>query len=358
MRRVSFFWLLAFAISILPACASKSARPQPEVVEDETSNPAFDRGLRALEQERYAEAAQIFDKLLVANPGTERDLVILYNSAAAHEGMGHCQKAVDRYRQVVRSSNGKFIQIEAQSLFRMSIMYECLGQDTKTITSLLDAQKRGKDLPYETRVAEIPGRLAAAYARLNNRDKALQYFNLASEGLKKIVARTNNHRQKEILGRTLFLMGQLNHAQKSANAQPGSYMQSLSMQQPYLLQAIEMDHPIWSKKAAEDLRLGYENIWKFKIEGVEERRGFYTRGLQAIQELKKIRLPGSGSLAGPVFAELDRTEAKLNAELARLAEINKLTPAAESREGLKRQGRLVDPAPAGTQKGKGKGTKR
>lgn len=358
MIRASFFWSLILAISILPACASKSAKSQAEIAEDDTTNPAFDRGLRALEQERYAEAAQIFDKLLVANPGTERDLVILYNSAAAHEGMGHCQKAVDRYRQVVRSSNGKFVQIEAQSLFRMSIMYECLGQDTKTITSLLDARKRGKDLPYETRVAEIPGRLAAAYARMNNRDKALEYFNLASEGLKKIVARTNNHRQKELLGRTLYLMGQLNHSQRSANAEPSSYMQSLSMQQPYLLQAIEMDHPVWSKKAAADLQLGYENIWKFKIEDVEDQRSFYTRGLQAIQELKKIRLPGAGSLAGPVFAQLDRTESKLNAELAKLAEVNKLTPAAEGREGLKRQGRLIDPPPTGAPKVKSKGTKR
>ncbi len=347
------FLKLILSVALLAACASKKVNTATEVGEEEP-NPAFDRGLKALEHERYAEAAQIFDKLLVAKPGTERDLVILYNSAAAHEGMGHCQKAVERYREVVRSSNGKFIQIEAQSLFRMSIMYECLGQDTKAVTSLLDARKRGKDLPYETQVAEIPGRLAAAYARLGNRDKALDYFAQASEGLKKIVARTNNHRQKELLGRTLFLMGQLNHSQRNAEAQPGSYMQSLSMQQPYLLQAIEMDHPVWSKKAAEDLQLGYENIWKFKIDSVEERRAFYTRGLQTIQELKKIRLPGAGSLTGPVFAELDRTEAKLNAELTKIAEINKLTPAAESREGLKRQGRLVDPVTADQPKTKPK----
>lgn len=334
-------WILVLAL--LPACASKKVESSVDRGEEE-SNPVFERGLKALEQERYAEAAQIFDKILVAQPGTERDLIILYNSAAAYEGMGHCQKAVDRYRSVVRSSKGKFVQLEAQSLFRMSIMYECLGQDTKTITSLLDARKRGKDLPYETQVAEIPGRLAAAYARMGNRDKALEYFNQASEGLKKIVSRTNNHRQKELLGRTLFLMGQLNHSQRSAEARPSSYMQSLSMQQPYLLQAIEMDHPVWSKKAAEDLKLGYENIWKFQIESTEDRRAFYTRGLQVIQELKRIRLPGAGSLAGPLFADLDRTEAKLNAELTKIAEINKLTPAAESREGLKRQGRLVDPA--------------
>ncbi len=347
-------FIVLLLICAATACATKRAPEESGMGEDEMASPAFDLGLKALEQERYADAAQTFDKLLVSKPGTERDLVTLYNSAAAHEGLGHCQKAADRYREVVRSSNGKFVQIEAQSLFRMSIMYECLGQDTKAITSLLDARKRGKDLPYETLMAEIPGRLAAAYSRLNNRQKAIEYFNQASEGLKKIVARTNNHRQKEILGRTLFLMGQLNHSQRSAQSQPTSYMQSLSMQQPYLLQAIEMDHPIWSKKAADDLQLGYENIWKYKLDSAEDRRSFYTRGIQVIQELRKIRLPGAGSLAGPVFAELDRTESKLHAELAKMAELNKLTPAAESREGLKRQGRLVDPNSTGAPKNKPK----
>ncbi len=352
MKRMRQVLSLLLPLALLASCASKKPI-QTDYSDENDESPAFERGLRALEQERYAEAAQVFDRLLVNKPGTERDLVILYNSAAAHEGMGHCQKAVDRYREVVRSSGGKFVQIEGQSLFRMSIMYECLGQDTKAITSLLDARKRGKDLPFETQVAEIPGRLAAAYARMNNRAKALEYFNQASEGLKKIVARTNQHRQKELLGRTLFLMGQLNHSQRGGEASPTSYMQSLAMQQPYLLQAIEMDHPVWSKKAAEDLRTGYDNIWKFKIDSNEDRRQFYTRGLQTIQELRKIRLPGAGSLAGPVFAEVDRTEARLHAELSKIAELNKLTPAAESREGLKRQGRLVNP-PAESAKGKPK----
>lgn len=334
--------LFAFVLpTVLIACASKPV-VERETLNDE-DNPVFDRGLKALEQERYADAAQIFDSLLVAKPATERDLVMVYNSAAAHEGLGHCAKAAERYREVVRSSAGKFVQIEAQSLFRLSIMYECLGQDTKAVAALVDARKRGKDLPYETQVAEIPGRLAAAYSRLNNRPKALEYFNEASEGLKKIVARTHNSRQKELLGRTLFLMGQLNHAQRTAEAAPTSYMQSLSMQQPYLLQAIEMDHPMWSKKAADDLELGYENIWKYKLDDPEQRRAFYTRGLQTVQELKKIRLPGAGALSGPVFAAIDKTEARLNAELTRIAEINKLTPTAEQREGLKRQGRVVDP---------------
>lgn len=334
--------ILAICI-LLSACASKEMKLD---LRDEESNPGFDKGMKALEKENYAEAVAIFDRLLVTKPGTEADLVISYNSGAAHEGLGECAKAAERYREVVRASAGKFKQLEGISLFRLSLMYECLGQDNKAITSLIDARKRGKELSFETLNAEIPARLAAAYARIGNKEKAIEYFSQASEGLKKIVhQQTSNQKQKELMSRTLFLMGQLNSSQRDASVPPTSYMQSLTMQQPYLMQAVEMNHPNWSKRAENDLLLAYDNIWKFKIDEPEQRRAFYTRGLQAIQELRKIRLPSADAVVNSIYAHLDKTESQLQTELSKVAEYNRLTPAAEQREGLKRQGRAVDPVP-------------
>lgn len=332
--------LLAAALA-LTACAAKQKKI--DLGADEEGNPVFEKGLKALEKEQYAEAAAIFDRILVAKPASEADLVITYNSAAAYEGLGNCAKAAERYREIVRSSAGKYKNLEGNSLYRLSLMYECLGQDSKSITALLDAKKRGKELTVETRTAEIPARLAAAYARIGNRQKATEYFAEASEGLKKIVNQTQNHKQKELVARTLFLMGQLNSGQRSATVPPASFMQSVSMQQAYLLQAVEMDHPNWSKKAADDLKLAYDNIWKFQLESGEQRRDFYTRGLQAIQDLRKIRLPNASANVNAIYAHLDTVEGKLQAELSKVAEYNKLTPDAERREGLKRQGKLIDP---------------
>lgn len=342
IRVIVALWLV---IGVAGGCASKAKRNQEALLdEDENGNPALARGLKALEREQYAEAAQIFDMLLVAKPATEEDLVTVFNSGAAHEGLGHCQKSAERYREVVRASAGKFRLLEGQALFRLSLSYECLGQDTKTITSLIEARKKGREaLPFETLNAEIPSRLAAAYARIGNRQKALEYFGQASEGLKKIVAQTANHKQKELLGRTLFLMGQLNTAQRSGDNDSATFMQSLSMQQPYLLQAVEMDYSMWSKKAADDLQKAYDNIWRYKFENSEAQRDFYTRGLQSIQELRKIRLPDSPPAVNAVFAHLDKVEQRLQGELAKVAETTKLTPEAEKRDGLKRTGRLVDP---------------
>lgn len=337
---------------IVVACGSKPVAEHMAPDQSDARVTPFDRGLKALEQENYSEAAQIFDKLLVARPATQIDLVTTYNSGAAYEGLGDCKKASDRYREVVRSSATKFKNIEGQALYRMSLMYECLGNDPKTITSLLDARKRGKDLPWETLNAEIPARLAAAYARMGNRPKALEYFKQASESLKKLVNQETGRKQQELLGKTLFLMGQLNPAQRRAEGDPVIFLQGLSMQQPYLLQAAEIGHPNWSKRASDDLILAYDNIWKYKL-APGKHNSFFTSALQTIRELKGIRLPGrQDPTTDLIFAKVDAAESRLQSELAKVAESNRLTPDAQRREGLKRQGRVVNPEKPQTQKNK------
>lgn len=332
--------ILTFAMA---ACAGSPKVEQTEFV-DESAEADYGRGLKSLEKEDFALAAEIFDRLLVAKPATEHDLAITYNSGQAYEGMGNCAKAADRYREAVRGSAGKYQVIEAQALFRLSLAYECLGQDTKAVTALLDAKKREKHLALETGRAELPARLAAAYSRLGNRAKALEYFNQASSGLKMILKNgISTREQKETMSRTLYYMGHLNPAQRTADAEPMGFLQSLSMQQPYLLQSVEMNHPVWSRKAAEDLHTGYDNILRLKLEGSEKRNEFYTRALQVIAELRKIRLPDAGKAENEIFAKVDRTERRIQNEMATVAETTRLTPDAEKREGLRREGRPVDP---------------
>jgi hypothetical protein len=149
--------------------------------------------------------------------------------------------------------------------------------------------------------------------------------------------------KKDLLASTLYLMGKLSPTQRSAGVEPTTYLQSLSMQQPYLLQAMEFNKAPWSGKAEEDLKAAYRNIWDFNIADPEQKREFYTRGLQTINELRKIRLNKPDSGIDSVFVMLDDTESKLQNQLTKLGPTNKLTSAAEKREGLKQNGRLVDP---------------
>jgi len=331
---------------LMTACASRNqAGPVDFESEEPAQLPMFQQGVKALEQEQYNEAARIFDRLLVSKPATEHDLVTTFNSAAAYEGLGNCSKAAERYREVTRASSGKFPRIEGLAFYRLSLMYECLGQDVKSVTALLDARKRGQELPFATLHAEIPARLAAAYARLGNRKKALEYFALAGKGLKRIATQESGKRRQDILGQSLFLMGQLNPAQRRAEGDPVAFLKGLSMQQPHLLQAVELQHPVWSKKAAGDLEMAYDNFWKFKFGDNQKQNDFYIRAMQVVRELKRIRLPKADPEVDAIYAKVDAAERRLNVEIARVAESTKLTPEAEKREGLRREGRLVDPEP-------------
>ncbi len=346
--------ILLISLSLFAGCAGT---PNEQLIADETPPPpqlpVFEQGVRALEREQYADAARIFDRLLVAKPATEHDLVTTFNSASAYEGLGNCAKAVDRYREVARGSAGKFQRLESLAYFRLSLMYECLGQDVKAITALLDARKRGRELPFATRHAEIPARLAAAYARIGNRKKALEYFALANKGLKKIVTEETGKKQQDILGQSLFLMGQLNPGQRRAEGDPKAYLQGLSMQQPHLLQAVELRHATWSRKAATDLDVAYDNIWKFKFTNPEAQNDYYVQAIQVVRELKRLKMPNEDAEVAAIFAKADATESRLNIEISKVVEGNRLTPEAEKREGLRREGRLVSPkvpAPKPTKK--------
>lgn len=331
--------LIFFAVV---GCGSKQKKVRPHT--DETVTAQYEKGLKELDAGNYLEASKILDRLLVQSPGTELDLVVLYNSASAYEGLKDCKTANERFRQVVRSSQGKFSRIESQALFRVALTYECLGQDTKTVTALLDAIRRGKDLPPEILRAEAPARLAAAYARLGNRTKALEYFNIANKGLKVLVRKTDAG-QKEIMARTMYLMGQLSDGQKNAEMDPESYAHSVYIQQPYLLQSMEMNHPVWSKNAAEDLRIAYDNVWRVKVPQ-DERDEFLKRSLQNVLELKKLKLPTNNPIVESAFVTLDREENKIRLALAEINDSTKLTPEAERREGLRRDGHIQDANPA------------
>lgn len=341
---VAIFLTLIFNLGCSSAKKAKEADAQ--LMAEEAKRPRFELGVKALDNSRFGDAAKIFDGLLVSKPGTELDLITLYNSGAAYEGMGDCPRAAERFREVVRSSAGKFKRIEAQAFYRLSFMYECMGQDNKSITALLDAKKRSADLSFAVANAEIPARLAAGYARIGNRAKALEYFALADKGLKKIIAQEEGRRQHEILAQSLFYMGQLNPAQRRAEGDPVSFLQGLSLQQPYLLQSVEMNSSPWSGRAHDDLTLAYENIFKFKIDDEQSRRDFYTRAIQVCNELIRIRSPKSDPAIDQVYARVDSTLSRLNSEMAKVAETNRLTPEAQKRDSLKRQGRLVDPEPA------------
>lgn len=334
---------------ILLGCASDPTPepPSPEVIaQKETLNSLMERGMKALEKEDFAEALNTFQQISLQFPASAKDLVVLYNTGLAHEGLGDCEKAAQFYRSVMRSSAGKFQRAEAEAAYRLSMTYDCLGDDKRAISALLDAKKRSKVLPNQVAKAELPARLASLYARVGQREKALHYFTEAGSGLKIALASsgTTAKIRQRFAAETLYYMGRLSPRQKNFQDSAEAFLNALSMQQPYLLQSAELGIAPPSDKAAQELSFVYENLLRLKPSESEALRSFLLLALKDIAEIKRIRMVGSGPLVEQIYQKIEVQESNLRTLLASQTESNPLTPDAQRREGLKRQGKVVGPS--------------
>lgn len=356
-NRVLQVFLFAVLSSWFIGCSSAPKQDAP-AVDMQPVDPALDKkfneGLKALEEERYRQAVQIFDSILVQNPASEFDLIALYNSAAAYEGLSRCKTAGRRYRQVARTSAGRYPRVEAMALFRLSYAYECLGYPQKVIASLLDVQRRKEYLSEEVVYAEVPARLAASYAQLGQLEVAKKYFDQAEAGIQRL-RRIHSQRPDlvDLLARTYFFMGRV-QARQETDVKPQGFFQSLRFQQAHLIKAVELESDPWSRKASETLLEAYRDLWEYLEQGrarranasYQERRQYVLDwvegGQQALAELKTLRFPRAqeGQEAKRMFSQLEEEERRMQEFLAEFAVSHPLTPEAESREGIKREGKV------------------
>lgn len=355
-------WIVLFLL-LAVGCASKPKVVQQDISEDELK--MFNKGMDALDHENYSEAAKIFDHLVKDKPATEIDLITLYNAGAAYEGMGQCQTAAQRYRQVARSAVKKFKRLEVEALYRLSYVYECLGADQKVVAALLDVNRRSAAMNPAVAKAEVPARLAAAYARLDNREQAKVYFNIADKGLRELRSEMQTERQaRTALAKTLFFMGRMSSLDQQFAKRPNDYVESLRTLQPFLIRSISADIKPWSDKSAEQLLIGYNKLLRL-IEGTyidadtsdaginerlsrDKRMDLIKYSMVSLQELRTQKLPGradENSLEARVFRELDGVERRMQSLMASVSESQLPTPEAQKREGLKREGRIKDKKP-------------
>ncbi|MCB0384593.1 MAG: hypothetical protein KDD43_04300 [Bdellovibrionales bacterium] len=368
MNHIKWLSLVALVIAALSlvSCASKQAKDSTDEGESFESpvppadQQAFERGMSHLEREEYELALEEFDRIIESNPSSEFHLVTLFNRGAALEGMGKCSESTKAYRQTLRLANKRYRRIEAQALFRLAYTYECLGDIPKQIASLRDAMRRRKFLSQEISAAELPARLAAAYARTGNLKTAEKYFAEAQKGLMLVHTEAGDPLQrKELLARTLFFMGRVQPDADRISRLSDAYIGSLKFLQAYLLKSTEMESKEWSPRAAENLVEAYRVIWLAlekppqlnsdpKDKAVNESalrqwRANLARGaINSIQSLRTLRFPDPKESLGVqgVFNEMDRQERKLQAYLADLAVSTDLTPEAKTREGIRRDGRV------------------
>jgi tetratricopeptide (TPR) repeat protein len=220
-----------------------------------------------------------------------------FHKAEALEGLGRWQEAADTYIAISNFSKKTQPEIAAQSVYRLSFVYEAMNDNQRVLTSLFEAQRLDEYLPPEVGLAEIPARLAMAYTKENNAEEAKHWLEEADHGLKQALESRAEPVTDEWLAKIYFNMGSISTSQMTAE-NAAATIQSQGAIQKYLIKSMQYNHPVWSASAANKLRTTYADIWKF-IENPAPAEGEAMASLKAKKETQF-------KLAGPFLELIDQ----------------------------------------------------
>lgn len=300
--------LLLAVVLIVSGCSfgQRKSDPQMDQIEAQLNTEPvrmFESANQAIDEGQFSQAIPILEDLLVRYPSHQLYLVSLYNLGVAYLGDVKCEQAKIRFKEVVRRSEKGSPTMKANGMLRLSDAYSCLGEDDKSVLNLISLWKIRSLLDPDLAAAELPAKLATAYARMGNKKQSAEYFKIAEKGLIRIQAdagRVND--QKINLARTLHNMGdmsQIDSNKMSAN----DYLITLMTAQKYLYQAVELDVRPWSDEAAKQINTAYDRVWDYmdsvSIAGLppqaKEVKQMQTQiaadGVMAVRQLFKYRTP-------------------------------------------------------------------
>lgn len=226
---------------------------------------------------------------------------VRFLEANALEEVGRWTEAAATYKAISVFSEKNQPEISAMSIYRLSYVYEALGDDQRVITTLFEAAKYHQYLPIEVVQAEIPSRLAMVYAKQNNGKEAQKWLGEADAGLKRTLEGRTEPLTGEWLAKLYYNMGSISTEQLSME-NILTIIQGQGAVQKYLIRSLQYDDPVWSAKALAKLKSTYLNLWK-AIETYPEPSGYEPIVAQKMKKDAQIQL------AGP-FADLMR-EAEL-----------------------------------------------
>jgi len=233
---------------------------------------------------------------------------MMFYSGLAKEGIEDWSGAISIYQQIVDRSINREMEYVALSLYRRAYCFEVLLENEKALASLIDAAKLHTYLPLEVTLAEIPARIASLHARFRQTSLADLYALRAEKGIQKLKALKKNS-DADWIGKTLVKMGSLSLSQIDEESFRQNIV-TLMRNQRYLIQAIELKHPIWSFEAQNSLLSIYTNLWNFinnykipsttdwALDFVNESKAkseFLSLYLESLEKLKNYEAPSESS---------------------------------------------------------------
>ncbi len=325
----------------------------------------FNKANKIMDDGQFEKAAKAYDDIALNDPVGQLDLIIIYNAGIAYYQAGDCKTAGERLRGVVRLAGKMAPQVKYRALMQLADVYTCLGDNAKTITTLVEAERGGHVLPPEIQLAEIPARLAAAYARIGNITEAQRYYGIAERGLNEVGVTLQQQRdQSKIIARILLEMGSMQQL-KPETLKSAQYLASVRALQKYLYKAIELNVDGSSQSAADQIVHAYDSIWYYidqnqkaplgDLAAREETKKKLQIAELAVQDLKDlyhqhIPDPNEPPVISQFLGEMKTRELKFRNYIAVNIVGTNLTPEALQAQSLRREGRVLNPNPILEQK--------
>jgi hypothetical protein len=247
-------------------------------------------------------------KFLKDNPNSPHWYEIFFSYGRAKEGIEDWDGAVQTYQQIIARSTDRQMEFVALAFYRMAFCYEVLLENEKALAALTDAARLEAYLPLEITLAEIPARIASIHARLNQPTIADQYAQKAEKGINRLRAIKRNS-DPEWMSRTLVKMGSLSLTQIDEESFRQNIL-TLSRNQRYLIQAIEINHSQWGPEAQQILLFTYNSLWTFiqnyqikptkdweadMVNEAQKKADFVSWYLEALENLKSYQAPEESS---------------------------------------------------------------
>ena len=214
-----------------------------------------------------------------------------FNAAYCLEQMGVYDQAAESYRGLL-SLWAKLPENYTRTQYRLSIVYERLGQDPKAIALMLEILKTNKYLRSEILDLELPARLANAYARLGNEERSLFYYDKATLSLKNI-KKSENTAADDLnwMGELLYQVGRI-ALNKTDERTYAVDMKALEMGQVYLIRTMELDIESWSELAYNDLVAKYQSV----LQELQAASRDYPEDIEQAIEAQKVVIANAEDL--------------------------------------------------------------
>jgi len=361
MKSLVFVLASSGLVVFLGACqATKSVFERTVKVDEkilQEQKAAIEVAETSLEAQNWAVAEEQFSVFMRKYPVSSYSAQAYFGKARSLEGLGQYQAAVQVYRTLGEQARKTSPEQAAMAYVRMSYCYEALGDETRLMAALADADSFAEALPEEVRQLEIPTRRAASMMRRGLADEARKILKQVEKNLPDVSERSSLELRSKH-ARILTALG----AQDLRAITPENYiatLETVQALQPFLWKAVTLKATPWSDQAAEKLRLTYFTLANLafnppkldagRSESVSARyrselqKTWVARLLESLENLKTFSTEALSEAGGELPQLVGEIEENGRKILWGRQNLTPLTDESKVHHQLKKEVRLVSP---------------